>query len=146
MILNELSWTKTKTQRYKGWKTERLKYEKTERQKGEGARRGKEVGVTHHNFWSIVLNDLWSKKICRPKMIVCSLVLLSSQMILLTLFWCQWLQMSLNFEVSFLRKIDPFWPCPWPVTRVRKAWSDLYERRCFEIENCWRTDKNDKIS
>ena len=24
----------------------------------------KEVG--HHNFWSIVLNDLWSKKICRP--------------------------------------------------------------------------------
>ena len=33
----------------------------------EGARRGK-VGV--HNCWSIALNDLWSKKIYRPKIIV----------------------------------------------------------------------------
>ena len=24
----------------------------------------------HHNFWSFVLDDLWSKKICWPKMIV----------------------------------------------------------------------------
>ena len=32
----------------------------------------------HHHFWSIVLDDLWSKNICRPKMIVWSPVLHSS--------------------------------------------------------------------
>ena len=36
---------------------------------------GKGVGVGHHNFWSIVLDDLWSKKICKPRMIVSSPVL-----------------------------------------------------------------------
>ena len=30
------------------------------------------VRVGHHNFWSIGLDDLWSRKICRPKMIVWS--------------------------------------------------------------------------
>ena len=34
------------------------------------------------NFWSIVLDDHWSKKIYRPKMIVWSPVLYSSQLIL----------------------------------------------------------------
>ena len=28
------------------------------------------MGVVNKTFWSIELNDLWSKKICRPKMIV----------------------------------------------------------------------------
>ena len=39
-------------------------------------------------FWSIVLDDLWSKKICKPKMIVWSPVLYSSEMILFLWLYC----------------------------------------------------------
>ena len=35
----------------------------------------KVMGVGHHNFWSIVLDDLWSKRICRPEILVWSPVL-----------------------------------------------------------------------
>jgi hypothetical protein len=39
--------------------------------------------VDHQNFWSIVLDNIWSKKIYRPKMIVWWQLLYSPQMILL---------------------------------------------------------------
>ena len=57
----------------------------TQRQERRRRRRMSEsqrVGVGHHNFWSIGLDDLWSRKICRPKMNVWSQALYSSQMIL----------------------------------------------------------------
>ena len=53
-----------------------------------GARRGKGVGVSHHNFWSIVSDDLWSKKIWRPKMIVWLPVLHSCLDDLVDYYWC----------------------------------------------------------
>ena len=58
-ILNGQRWTNTKIETHKDTQTERPKG----------------VGVGHHNLWYIVLDDLWSKKICRLKMIVWSLVL-----------------------------------------------------------------------
>ena len=45
--------------------------------KGRGAK-----GVGHHNFWSIVLDDHWSKKIYKPKMIVWSGAIIHPSMIL----------------------------------------------------------------
>ena len=61
-----------------------MKDRETERWWGGTAGNG--VGVDHHNFLSIVLNvlyDLWSKKNCRPEMIVLSSVLYFPTMILL---------------------------------------------------------------
>ena len=55
-----------KAQKYKGRKTERQKGRKKERQKGGGHGRTRGMWVDHHNFWSIVLDDLGSKKIYRP--------------------------------------------------------------------------------
>ena len=51
-----------KTKKYKDRKTERQKDEKTEWPKNRMKERQKRgVGVGHHNFWSIVRDDLWSK-------------------------------------------------------------------------------------
>ena len=87
-ILNELRWTNINKDKQRHRETERQKKPKNiekERQKdrkgwGDGGARG--VGVVITNFWSIVEDDHWSKKIYRTKMIVWWPVLYSSQMIL----------------------------------------------------------------
>ena len=99
-----------KTETQKDWKTKRQKDRKTKMSKnqinsknfkrflnfqrkikgggGGGSRHGEGVGVGNHTFQSVVLDDLWYKKICRPKMAVWSLMLHSSFMILFERLHC----------------------------------------------------------
>ena len=64
-------------------------------------------GVVITNFWSIALDDHWSKKIYRPKMIVD--VLCSSQMILF-LFWGVSLHVCSGWDPSMWQLfVERFW-------------------------------------
>ena len=64
-------------------------------------------GVVITNFWSIALDDHWSKKIYRPKMIVD--VLCSSQMILF-LFWGVSLHVCAGWDLSMWQLfVERFW-------------------------------------
>ena len=90
------------------WEKERQKDWKTKKHKG----RARGVGVGHHNFWSIVLDDQWSKRICRPKMIVWSLILRWSllQCVYIgvrfrifcrqTFYWCKFQNKFKNVQAS----------------------------------------------
>ena len=110
----------------KDWKTKIKKDLKQKEEKTE--RGGGTAGVIHHNFWSIGLDDIWSKK-----MIVWSLVLHSSLDDLVILWcvskneFCRWNKLTnLNkykgkkSRVMFLNKI-------------RKQLS----QQCYIVEDIW---------
>ena len=86
-----------------------------------GGQRGGACGVVITNFWSIVLDDHWSKKIYRPKMIAWWLVLYSFQMILFYVdiaviwdicwsrhYWGNWSEEKARRLEGLGRKTSPF--------------------------------------